>query len=94
MFTFPARKIERPFFYVKVFGYGANLSSDSRQGAGEERIDWLRHRCSFVELTAISGNVLSNLMGSKPVVYFSRPCGNDQARDRLWNEPATDGVMA
>jgi hypothetical protein len=94
MFAVPARKIERPFFNVKVFGQGADLSTDSRDVAGKEGIDWLRHRVSFVGMTTVLGNGLSNLVGNKPMVYSSRPCGNDQANDRLRHERATDGVMA
>ena len=94
MFTFPARKVERPFLDLKVFGHGADLSTDSRHVASEEGLDWLRHRYSFVGLTMNSPNVLSNLVKRKPMVYFSGPCGNDQIRDRLWNEPAAGGVMA
>jgi hypothetical protein len=93
MLPISARQVEWPFLDLKVFGHGADLSTDSRHVAGEEGVDWLRHRYSFVGLIIISANVLSNLVKRKPMVYFSRPCGNDQAIDRLRNEPATDGVM-
>ena len=94
MFAFPTRKIEWPFFNVKVFGHGTDLSTDSGHVAGEEGIDWLRHKCSFVGMTAISGDLLTYVVENKPMVYFSRPCGNDQVNDRLRNEQASDGVMA
>ena len=94
MFAFPARKIEWPFVNVKVFGHGADLSPDSRQVTGEEGIDQLHHRLPFVGMTAVRGNVSSNLVRNKPMVYFSRLCGHDQANDRSRNEQATDGVMA
>jgi hypothetical protein len=45
-------------------------------------------------MTAVRGNVLSNQVGNKPMVYFFRPCGNNHANDRVRNEQATDGVMA
>ena len=48
MFPFPTGEIKRPFVDLKVFGRGADLSTDSRQVAGEVGVDWLRHVWSFV----------------------------------------------
>jgi hypothetical protein len=47
MFPFSAGEIKRPFFDLKVFGRGADLSPDSRQVAGEVGVEWLRHVWSF-----------------------------------------------
>jgi hypothetical protein len=70
MLAFSAGKIERLLFNLKVLGHGSYLSPDSRQVAGEEGIDRLRHTCSFVGMKAARGNVSSNPLRGNPMVYF------------------------
>jgi hypothetical protein len=94
MFSFPAGKVQRTFFDLKIFGSGADSAAKSRDRASEERIDYVCHTRAPAGMTAARRKMPLNLRINEPMVYFFSPCENDQANHGLRDEHTPEGLMA